>query len=273
MVRSTLARLSIITVVALAACGQAADPSGHTGRGDAASVDTVLDGDSVRITVDGDQEEVRLLGINAPERDECWGDEARAALTALVEGSAVTLHEEGRDQFGRLLAYLAADGVDVNPRLVGDGHALATSDRHQQRSAFLGAERAAQENGAGLWAVDACGPPLPAHGVSIGHVEYDAPGDDAQNPNGEWVTIANDGDGADLSGWRLRDESSVHRYRFPDGFTLDEGEQVRVRSGCGDDTATDLYWCADGAVWNNSGDIALLQDPSGNVVSWHRYGD
>jgi len=45
---------------------------------------------------------------------------------------------------------------------------------------------------------------------------------------------------------------------------------IRVYTGCGTNTDTSLYWCSQGAVWNNSGDTAFLLDPSGNIHD--RYG-
>jgi hypothetical protein len=64
----------------------------------------------------------------------------------------------------------------------------------------------------------------------------------------------------------VRDESASHRFTFPDGFGLAGGATVRIHTGCGPDTATDLHWCISGsAVWNNDGDTAFLVDPAGNV--------
>jgi hypothetical protein len=68
----------------------------------------------------------------------------------------------------------------------------------------------------------------------------------------------------------LRDESSVHRYLFPDGFTLGPGARVTVRSGWGDDDGDTLHWGA-GSVWSNDGDTVLLLDAAGNVVDRRRY--
>jgi len=75
-----------------------------------------------------------------------------------------------------------------------------------------------------------------------------------ENLNDEWVRIRNRGEVAvDLGGWVLKDTSASHRYTFPDGFVLEAGADVTVRTGCGADTATDLHWCNGGsAVWNNS---------------------
>jgi micrococcal nuclease len=77
-----------------------------------------------------------------------------------------------------------------------------------------------------------------------------------------------------MSGWILRDESSKHRFRFPDSFTMEPGAAVRIRSGCGTSDASDLYWCADDAVWSNGGDSVILQTSGGTVVDrWKYEGD
>ena len=103
-------------------------------------------------------------------------------------------------------------------------------------------------------------------------VQYDAPGNDHENLNGEGVTVANQGESAQpMTGWVLKDESATHRYRFPSGLTLNVDSQVRVYTGCGTDTATELYWCNSGAVWNNDGDTAFLLDPNGNIVDQYSY--
>jgi micrococcal nuclease len=71
----------------------------------------------------------------------------------------------------------------------------------------------------------------------------------------------------------LKDESATHRFSFPDGFSLHPAGAVRIYTGCGADTADSLYWCVSGsAVWNNSGDTAVLLDPNGNIVYSLGYG-
>lgn len=108
----------------------------------------------------------------------------------------------------------------------------------------------------------------------ITHIEYDAPGDDSLNLNGEWVEIRNDGSSTmALDGWTLKDNSASHRFRFPNGFTLAGGGLVRVYSGCGSASSSALYWCVTGsAIWNNTGDTASLLDPSGNIAASSSYG-
>ncbi len=166
------------------------------------------------------------------------------------------------------------DGAtNLNLELVSGGHAIAIATDHDLLPDFLAAEDDAIRLERGLWAPTACGPEL-VHSVSISYVEPDAPGRDDTNPNGEFVLITNEGDPIDLTGWMLRDESSVHRYTFPTGFVLDTDGVTRVRSGCGVDDPPDvLYWCAEGPVWTNAGDTVLLLEPSGAIADVERYFD
>jgi micrococcal nuclease len=267
----------VLVTVTLVACSPSADtsttsdtsaaPAGRAGR-----LETVIDGDSVRVVLDGVSRQIRLLGINAPERDECWADEARIALAGMTEGRLLTVVEAGTDQYGRLLAYLYDGGTNLNVEQVASGNAIAVATRHDLLPEFLAAEDDAARLGRGWWSPTACGPAR-EHQISIWAIEADAPGRDDTNPNGEYVVITNTGPPTDLTGWIVRDESSVHRYTFPDGFVLDTDGLVRVRSGCGDDDGADLHWCADTPVWNNAGDTVLLLQPSGAIADRERYFD
>ena len=59
----------------------------------------------------------------------------------------------------------------------------------------------------------------------------------------------------------------------PRGFTLRPDATARVFTGCGLDSADQLYWCnTDSAIWNNRGDTAFLLDPAGNIVHSYAYG-
>lgn len=101
----------------------------------------------------------------------------------------------------------------------------------------------------------------------ISAINFDAPGNDHQNLNGEWVRITNSGpDSVTMTGWRLSDEGNKHVYRFPT-FTLSSGSSVTVYTGSGTNTATALYMRFSQAVWNNDGDTATLKDTAGNIIS------
>jgi hypothetical protein len=103
--------------------------------------------------------------------------------------------------------------------------------------------------------------------VFISAINFDAPGNDHNNLNGEWVRITNDGsDSTLMTGWTLSDEGNKHVYRFPN-FILQSGSSVTVYTGSGINTATSLYMGFSRAVWNNDGDTATLKDNRGNIIS------
>jgi micrococcal nuclease len=239
------------------------------------TVDRVSDGDSVRATSAEGDLEIRLLGLNAPEGDECFGDEAQARLEALLDRGEVTLSPWPAeiDDFGRELGFLVADGVFVNLSLIESGHAVARDQSdHGFAEAFENAEEAASSQRLGLWAADACGEDSGAR-FEFTEIQADAPGNDQENPNGEWVVFENVGDStADLSGWQLRDESTRHRYDFPD-ISVEPGQRVRVRTGCGDEErggdVIELFWCSpEPPIWNNGGDTAFLLDSNGSIADY-----
>ena len=222
---------------------------------------------------------VRVIGINTPESDECFGAEATEALAGLVSGEELVLVEDRSDvdQFGRALRYVeTAEGVDVGAELVASGFAIARryppDDARADRYADL--QRDAQQAGRGLWASDACGASDLAGVEIVIDVNADAPGDDGLNLNGEWVRFTNAGaDAVDLDGWEVADESASNRYRFSD-VRLEPGASVTLFSGCGPDNDSTRFWCVSGsAVWNNSGDTVFLRDATGNIAASLSYGD
>jgi micrococcal nuclease len=298
-------RLLVVLVAALAACGvDGPAPSGDTAMrpapavssgptstpttvtepdgdpGEGAAVIDVVDGDTIVVRVDGGTERVRLIGINTPERGECLAGEATRFLADLVGRGPVRLEADvsDRDRFDRLLRHVHVGDRWANLELVEAGLAIARRYPPDTRRAdeLDAAQQRARRAGVGIWDPTACGP-APGGAVraqlSVSDLNPDAPGDDNQNLNGEWIELRNDGPApAELTGWMVRDESATHRFRFPDGFTLAPGARVRIFTGCGTPSATALYWCSQGsAVWNNSGDTVFVLDPAGNVVVSRSY--
>lgn len=104
--------------------------------------------------------------------------------------------------------------------------------------------------------------------IVISAVQFDAPGDDRkkENLNGEWVGISNNGNSAiDLTDWTLNDNEN-HVYNFPSNFKIKSGNSVKIHTGSGADTESDLYWNSGRPIWNNDGDTATLKDKNGKVI-------
>ncbi len=226
------------------------------------------------MAVDGEEVEVRLLGINAPEGTECYGDEARNTLQQLLSSGTLTLVSDGEDtdQYGRLLRYLYVDDLNVNMAMLANGDAVVLQGDYAADADFAATSDDAAAAGLGMWAADACGDATPPTGITITDYVYNPAGPDGDVMNDEWVAIANRGSSStDLSGWTMRDESTQNRFHFPNGFQLAPNSEVVVHSGCGDDTSSDLFWCSDDPVWSNGGDTVIVQLPAGTIVARDRY--
>ena len=249
----------------------------------AITVRWILDGDSLEADTPWGNVEVRLLGVNANEQGECFGEEAKDALIdRLAKDEArlwVEIHETygpDRDEYGRLLGYIWQGDRLINLDQIADGYAVARSAfGHPLEADFDNAESTARSNEVGLWSPSACGAASTAM-IAISELQFDAQGRDDENPNGEWIVLVNEAtEPVDLGGWMIRDESTRHRYQFAE-LTLAPGQRVRLRSGCGTDLfdadPIELYWCDSfGPVWSNSGDTAIIQDPAGNIVVSESY--
>jgi micrococcal nuclease len=108
-------------------------------------------------------------------------------------------------------------------------------------------------------------------GVEIIELNYDAPGYDLGNPNGEWVTLRNNHTAAtDMNGCTLHDVGPAFVYTFS-GFSLAAGAEVQLFSGHGTDTATELYWGTGGAIWKNRGETATLRNVDNSIVDTFTY--
>jgi beta-lactamase superfamily II metal-dependent hydrolase len=109
-----------------------------------------------------------------------------------------------------------------------------------------------------------------AESVVISATQFNAPGDDRQNMNGEWVQLTNRGDDTVLiAGWTLADSSQSTLYTFPAVYLV-PGETVTVFSGTGTLNNSALFMGKTEPVWGNSGDIAVLKDGSGNIIDQRR---
>lgn len=129
-----------------------------------ATVTKVTDGDTIRVNIEGQDEPVRLIGIDTPETHgqgglrECYGSEASARTAALLPiGAKVRLvrDAEPRDRYGRLLAYVyrASDDLFVNLTLAREGYAavLTIPPNVAHSDAFVAAAARARDENRGLW--------------------------------------------------------------------------------------------------------------------------
>lgn len=122
-------------------------------------VSQVHDGDRLSIQpADGPAIEVRLRDMDAPELCQAGGDEARRALADLALNKPAVLQPSGRDGQGRVMGMVTVDDVNLNRRMVEEGHAWSIRTRWDQ-GPLVKQERMAKALGRGLHAAGGAEPP------------------------------------------------------------------------------------------------------------------
>lgn len=90
----------------------------------------MIDGDGLLVDVDGfGNTSVRLAYVDAPEHDQPWGEESKAALERLSHGKELRFRLLYRDRYARTVAIVFADDAVVNEQMVLAGHAWALCAR------------------------------------------------------------------------------------------------------------------------------------------------
>ena len=143
----------------------------------------VADGDTLTVQFDdGEEETIRFLDVDTPETvhptrpEECYGAQA-SDFTKTLMGQRVGIEEEGRDRYGRLLAYVWTEpeegGQLWNVRLLEEG--LAVYNDYGNPGQYADTTRAAAEQamlaGVGLWSACEIGErptPVPTRSVGAG---------------------------------------------------------------------------------------------------------
>lgn len=228
----------------------------------------VVDGDTIKVDLDGEVYELRYIGIDAPELDRAMGAEARAANEQLVSDQTVSLEKDvsETDQYGRLLRYVyLTSGTLVNAELVRQGFAQARrfepDVEHQDTLERM--EQEAREAQLGLWEPTPTPPPTATSAPSGTPVIRIV----AVDKRAEYVDIQNSGGRAqDLTGWELVSEKGDQHCRI-ERLVLEPGATVRVWARA-EDQAQGGYNCGFGTnIWNNSeSDPAALYDAAGQLV-------
>jgi len=299
--RFVLLGIALGALLAIAGCtvpvNVTLDPSGHPayacGIPADARVTRVIDGDTIAVkTAGGREETVRILGIDTPETEEhgnwgteyegisdpsyltAWGHRARNQTERLVKGKSVSLVTDcragERDRYGRLLAYVGVEGSDLGSLLLQEGYArVYTEESFEKKQQYLVLQSGAQLAGAGIWSAAKTPERPPGSPVSIASVQYDAPGDDRDNLNGEYVVLASDGP-VNLSGWTIADNSGTI-YTFGN-VVIPPGDHVTLYIGSGTPSGTSLYWNLSAPLLGNDADAVTLRDPQGKAMAVYRWG-
>lgn len=126
----------------------------------------VSDGDSVTVLDEGlKRHKIRLMGIDAPEKAQAYGQKSKQHLSHLVFGKDVLVEWHKRDRYGRIVGKIFVSpaecqgcdkSVDVGLEQIRSGLAwwyrqYAKEQDHEDRLSYDEAEAQARNHRVGLW--------------------------------------------------------------------------------------------------------------------------
>jgi len=220
-------------------------------------VERVIDGDTVKIN----NESVRLLGINCPEKGEKYYSEAKNFTTNELLGKEVKIYfgKDKYDLYERKLGYIFVGGENVNAKIVENGFAnyYFPSGKDQYYASFYSAWENCLNNKINLCKMseNSCAKCVKLKDLSV------------ENQEAIFENIC--GSDCNLKNWDIKDEGRKH-FTFSD-FNLRAGKSVIVKVGNSTNSNEILYWTGETYVWTKSGDTLFLRDLEGGLVLWEGY--
>lgn len=124
----------------------------------------VADGDTITVVNRDGRFRVRLRGIDAPEKAQAYGQEARRQLASVLKGQDVRIVYSERDRYGRVVGTVFRDSEDVCLTMVERGAAWVYRNylgklTKSQQTAYKAAEYEAKSAKRGLWQDASAQPP------------------------------------------------------------------------------------------------------------------
>jgi len=135
-------------------------PAANASPASAYSVSYVYDGDTVKLIGREGIFKLRLTEIDAPERNQEYGQKARRALITLCKGSNIKVNVElaGMDKYDRQLGRLQCNGTDASLYMAEHGYAWHNA-KYSDSTSIRNAAAMARKNRIGLWSADKPIPP------------------------------------------------------------------------------------------------------------------
>ncbi len=235
----------------------------------------IQDGDTVQL-VNG--RFLRLIGINAPEKDEFYYQEASDKLTELVLNKVVRLEKDisETDKFGRLLRHIYMNDIFVGLEMLKGGYArvLTIPPDKKYAAEFKAAEAEAKAKKLGIWSQDndeeTEGEVEGVSAATVGRVVINeiAWAGTAASAFDEWIELYNTEEyDINLEGWTLKSGDNSPNMTLS-GVISAEGYYLIERT---DDDAVatkeaDLAGSFGAGGLNNNGEMLLLSDADGKII-------
>jgi micrococcal nuclease len=112
---------------------------------------SIADGDTMTVLVDKTPVKLRLADIDAPEKNQPFGQRSKQSLSNLCWGKNAEYVTQAIDKYKRIVALVYCDGVMVNKAQVAAGMAWVYP-KYNKDATLPSIEQGARITGLGLWA-------------------------------------------------------------------------------------------------------------------------
>jgi endonuclease YncB( thermonuclease family) len=113
----------------------------------------VTDGDTIKVILHGVQTDVRLYGVDCPEKKQAFGQAARDFTAGLVAGQEVDVEPMASDRYGRTVAMVTIGDQSLQENLLAAGYAWVYGDYCKKPfcNSWLALQEIAVAGHEGLW--------------------------------------------------------------------------------------------------------------------------
>ncbi len=109
----------------------------------------VVDGDT--FILKNNKQAIRLYSVDAPELNNCYGQESLSRLSSLLRKGKVQLKEPVVDKFGRIVALVYANGRLINEIMIKEGYAAYRCEPGSEKEAMKAAHWQAKSAKTGIY--------------------------------------------------------------------------------------------------------------------------
>ncbi len=126
-----------------------------------AKVVSVADGDTITVLHNDQKKEIRLYGIDCPEKEQSLGEQAKALTTALVSGRNVDFEQKDIDRYDRVVGLVKVDGQSLSELIVQNGYAWVYTKYCKEKfcADWVKLESVAKQQKKGIWQDSVVVPP------------------------------------------------------------------------------------------------------------------
>ncbi len=215
-------------------------------------VKRIIDGDTIVIN----NESIRLLGINCPEKGEKYYQEAKEFLEEMILNKDVKLEGTKKDRYYRKLRYVFLENKNINLKIIEEGFAniyILDDKSYEKELRNAWNECLKKEKNLCEKSEDKC----------AGCIEL-------KYFKNQKIIFYNRCDfDCDLNDWTIKDEGRK-KFIFGD-FILSRNKEIKIIVDEGFDNENVLFWKGEDYVWTSTGDTLFLRDGEGRLVLWKNY--